>query len=388
MKKRVFICVLDSVGAGALPDAALFGDEGSNTLKSIYETGKLSIPNLCSLGIGSIEGLEFLGAVPSPISAHGRMREVSMGKDTTTGHWEIAGITSKKPLPTFPNGFPADFLDEFSRRVGRGVICNKPYSGTAVIADYGEQHINSGDLIIYTSADSVFQIAAHEDLVPRDELYKICETARKMLSGDLAVGRVIARPFAGKAPDFYRTDGRRDFSLEPPQKTVLDALSENGFDVLSVGKINDIFVGRGITRVIEAHNNDESAIGTRAALDTDFCGLCFANFVDFDMQYGHRNDPLGYAEALNRFDLWLGDFMKSMKDGDILIITADHGCDPATPSTDHSREYVPILVYGRSVRPVSLGTLCGFSSVAATVADIFGVEYRPDGKSFFGDISE
>jgi len=382
MTERVFLCVLDSVGAGELPDAAKFGDEGSHTIRSAYLSGALDLPNMKRLGLGNIEGLEFLGKVDSPLAAHGRMREISMGKDTTTGHWELAGITSERPLPTFPDGFPTDFLEKFSAAVGRGVLCNKPYSGTAVIADYGEEHIKTGSLIVYTSADSVFQIAAHEDIVSREELYEICSIARKMLCDELAVGRVIARPFAGEAPNFYRTDGRRDFSLEPPKRTLLDALSEAGLDVISVGKISDIFTGRGITRAIEAHNNEESASGTSLAQASDFRGLCFANFVDFDMIYGHRNDARGYAEALSRFDIWLGGFIEKMKDTDIIIITADHGCDPDTPSTDHSREYVPLLVYGANVDPIQLGTLDGFSSVAATVADIFGVDFCEYGASF------
>ena len=382
MTERVFLCVLDSVGAGALPDAAKFGDEGSHTIRSAYLSGALDLPNMKRLGLGNIEGLEFLGKVDSPLAAHGRMREISMGKDTTTGHWELAGITSERPLPTFPDGFPADFLEKFSAAVSRGVLCNKPYSGTAVIADYGEEHIKTGSLIVYTSADSVFQIAAHEDIVSREELYEICSIARKMLCDELAVGRVIARPFAGEAPSFYRTDGRRDFSLEPPKRTLLDALSEAGLDVISVGKISDIFTGRGITKAIEAHNNEESASGTSLAQASDFRGLCFANFVDFDMIYGHRNDARGYAEALSRFDIWLGGFIEKMKDTDILMITADHGCDPATPSTDHSREYVPLLVYGADINPIQLGTLDGFSSVAGAVADIFGVDFCEYGASF------
>ena len=310
------------------------------------------------------------------------MRELSKGKDTTTGHWEIAGVISKTPLPTFPNGFPEDFLEEFSKKVGRGVLCNLPYSGTAVIEDYGEEHMKSGKLIVYTSADSVFQIAAHESIVSRAELYEICETARKMLVGKLGVGRVIARPFDGEAPNFKRTDGRRDFSLEPPQKTMLDVLSERGLDVISVGKISDIFVGRGVTRKIEAHNNQESADGTDLAAKSDFHGLCFSNFVDFDMQYGHRNDAKGYALALNEFDSWLGGFLPRLGDTDVLIITADHGCDPATPSTDHSREYVPLLVYGKKIKPCELKTLVGFSGIAKTVCAIFGAEIDCEGESF------
>ena len=371
--KRVFLCVLDSVGAGELPDAADFGDAGSHTLKSVFATGKLNIPNLKKLGIGNIEGLDFLGTAEAPLASFGKMSELSKGKDTTTGHWEISGVICEKPLPTFPDGFPEDFLDRFSAAVGRGVLCNKPYSGTQVIADYGCEHIESGKLIVYTSADSVFQIAAHESVVPLDELYRICEIARGMLTGDLAVGRVIARPFAGDAPNFYRTGGRHDYSLAPTGRTLPDALAEGGFDVISVGKISDIFTGRGITRAIPAHNNGESAEGVDLASESDFCGLCFANFVDFDMVYGHRNDADGYAEALNRFDAWLGTFLPKMGESDLLIITADHGCDPGTPSTDHSREYVPLLVYGKTNAAENLGVIRGFTYIAKKVADIFGV---------------
>ena len=372
--KRVFLCVLDSVGAGELPDAAAFGDEGSHTLKSVFETGRLCSPNLQKLGIGNIDGLDFLGKNATPLASFGKMSELSMGKDTTTGHWEISGVVCEKPLPTVPDGFPREFLDRFSEAVGRGLLCNKPYSGTQVIADYGREHLDTGKLIVYTSADSVFQVAAHESLVSREELYRICETAREMLTGDLAVGRVIARPFAGEYPNFYRTEGRHDYSLEPTGRTLLDALSESGLDVISVGKISDIFAGRGVTRAIAAKNNGDSARGVDLAFESDFHGLCFANFVDFDMVYGHRNDAVGYAEALNRFDEWLGGFLPKLHREDLLIITADHGCDPGTPSTDHSREYVPLLVYGAGNKPSDLGVITGFTYVANTVADIFGVK--------------
>ena len=286
--KRVFLIVLDSFGIGYAPDAADFGDVGANTLNSAYLSGKLDIPNMTAMGLGNIEGVSCLSKAKSPKASFARLREISRGKDTTTGHWELMGLVSEKAMPTYPNGFPEDLIKEFSELVGRGVLCNLPYSGTDVIRDYGEEHLKTGKLIVYTSADSVFQIAAHESLVPREELYEICKTAREMLVGDLGVGRVIARPFSGEAPNFYRTDGRRDFSLEPPRKTMLDALAERGYDVLSVGKIRDIFVGRGVTRAIEAHDNKESAEGTVLAARSDFRGLCFANFVDFDMQYGHR----------------------------------------------------------------------------------------------------
>ena len=342
--KRVFLIVLDSFGVGELPDAAKYGDCGSDTFGAVSRSEYLDVPNMRSLGLFNIDGVSPKGAVESPRGAFGRAAERSAGKDTTTGHWEIAGVVSEKPMPTFPDGFPQYAIDEFSRLTGRGVLCNKPYSGTQVILDYGRQHMETGDLIVYTSADSVFQIAAHEDIVPIEELYGICRTARGMLKGELAVGRVIARPFKGEYPNFYRTSGRHDFSLEPTGETMLDRLKASGFDVISVGKINDIFASRGVTdhRGINKNNAD----GMEKTLELqkeDFTGLCFVNLVDFDMLYGHRNDVDGYAKALTEFDGYLGRFLENMRIDDVLIITADHGCDPSTPSTDHSREFCRYL---------------------------------------------
>lgn len=378
--KRVFLIVLDSVGAGAMPDAASFGDAGANTLKSCYATGKLCVPNLKKLGIGNIEGLEFLGRESSP-AAYGRMAERSNGKDTTTGHWEIAGLVSDTPMPTYPNGFPADIIKQFEKLTGRGVLCNKPYSGTEVIRDYGDEHVKTGDLIVYTSADSVFQIAAHEDVVPIETLYDYCRMARDLLCGEHAVGRVIARPFVGENGAYTRTANRHDFSLHPPKDTMLDALKAAGKAVIAVGKITDIFAGRGVTETILTHGNDE---GMQATLDTTkrpFEGLCFTNLVDFDMVYGHRNNAVGYTEALNAFDRWLGRFLQQLQAEDLLIITADHGCDPGDVSTDHTREYVPLLLYGNGVIPQNLGTRTTFADVAATVCTYLDVKYQTKGES-------
>ena len=373
--KRVFLIVLDSVGIGALPDAASFGDAGTHTVRSASASSRFSIPNLIGYGFGNIEGLDFLGRTDTPVAAHGRLRERSAGKDTTIGHWEIAGLVSEKPLPTYPNGFPEELLAEFSRRVGRGVLCNKPYSGTEVIKDYGDAHVKTGDLIVYTSADSVFQIAAHEDIVPIEELYRYCRIARELLTGEHGVGRVIARPFLGESGAYKRTSNRHDFSLEPWGETVLDALKAQGKDVIAVGKITDIFAGRGVTESIFTHNNGEGMQVTEELAERDFNGLCFTNLVDFDMLYGHRNDIDGYAEALSTFDRWLPTFLPKMKKDDVLIVTADHGCDPGDVSTDHTREYTPLMIFGASVKPVSLGERAGFSHIAATVADLLGVSY-------------
>jgi len=373
MIKRVFLVVLDSFGVGAMPDAAEFGDEGCSTIRSVSKSPKLKIPNLISMGLGNIEGAEIVGSCKSPLGAYGRMSELSKGKDTTTGHWEIAGVVSERPMPTFPNGFPREITDRLSRMIGRGILCNEPYSGTEVIRDYGEEHLRTGDIILYTSADSVFQVAAHEEKIPLTELYEICGTARKLLTGKYAVGRVIARPFAGAAPEFYRTESRRDFSLEPPEETLLDRLSQNGMDVIGVGKISDIFAGRGITQSFPVHGNSECEDALEELLEKDFCGLCFVNLVDFDMVYGHRNDINGYAAALSEFDFRLSRILPKLGSDDMLIITADHGCDPGDTSTDHTREYVPLLVYGEKIRPTSLGTQKGFSTLAASVAEMLGV---------------
>ncbi|MBQ8324185.1 MAG: phosphopentomutase [Clostridia bacterium] len=379
MTKRVFLIVLDSVGIGEAKDAAAFGDGGAHTMKSISDSSYFAVPNLLSLGLGNIPGLSFLGTTPAPLAAYARVEEQSAGKDTTIGHWEIAGLLSPRPLPTYPEGFPADLLAEFSRRVGREVLCNKPYSGTEVIKDYGDEHVNSGALIIYTSADSVFQIAAHEEIVPVETLYEYCRIARELLAGEHAVGRVIARPFLGENGNYKRTANRRDFSLEPTGETVLDVLQKQGLDVLSIGKIRDIFAGRGITESHPTHGNEEGMEVLLELQKKDFHGLCFANLVDFDMLYGHRNDIHGYAKALSAFDAWLPAFLAGMQDEDLLLITADHGCDPGDISTDHTRENVPLLLYGKRVKPVCLGVRNTFADIAATVADYLGVPYSTHG---------
>jgi phosphopentomutase len=379
--KRVFLLVLDGAGAGEAPDAAAFGDKGANTLRSVWQTGRLRIPNLLSLGLGCVPGLSFLGQTASPLAAFGALTERSAGKDTTTGHWELAGLVSGEPMPTFPGGFPDALIAAFSAAVGRGVLCNRPYSGTKVIRDFGERHLATGELIVYTSADSVFQVAAHTDAVPLEELYGICRKARQLLVGKWAVGRVIARPFAGSAPDFYRTADRRDFSLKPSGRTLLDALSEAGLDVIGVGKIGDIFAGCGLTRSYPEHGNPDCLDRTMQLAGEDFSGLCFVNLVDFDTLYGHRNDAVGYAEALDAFDLWLGEFLSRLGEEDALLITADHGCDPGDTSTDHTRERVPLLVYGRGISPGSFGIRESFADAAATVAELLHIDYACPGSS-------
>ena len=381
--KRVFLIVLDSFGIGEAPDAAAFGDKGANTLKSISRSEHFSVPNMRRLGLFNIDGLESMGAVPCPSAAHGKMQEKSMGKDTTIGHWEIAGIVSPDPLPTYPHGFPAEILDEFSKATGRGVLCNKPYSGTDVIRDYGEEHLKTGDLIVYTSADSVFQIAAHEDIVPVEQLYEYCRAARKILIGRHGVGRVIARPFIGQVGNFTRTANRRDFSIEPTDKTLLDAVKSAGKNVIAVGKITDIFAGKGVTETIITHGIAEGMQVSLDIAERDFDGLCFINLVDFDMVYGHRNDIDGYANAIAEFDRWLPTFLDKMGEDDALIITADHGCDPGDVSTDHTREYTPLLLFGKGIKPQNLGTRSSFADIAATVADMLEVDFSGDGKSFF-----
>ena len=366
MTKRVFLIVLDSFGIGEMPDAAEFGDEGSNTLKACFSTGKLNVPNMRALGLFDLDGVDYGEPAGLDGKTFARLSERSKGKDTTTGHWEMMGIISEKPFPTYPNGFPPEIITEFERRTGRKVLCNKPYSGTAVIADYGEEHLKTGALIVYTSADSVFQIAAHEDIVPVDELYRYCETARAMLTGEHAVGRVIARPFTGTHP-FTRTPRRHDFSLKPTQKTVLDEISEAGLTCYGVGKINDIFSGVGLNGFVRTENNADGMKKTEEFAAEDWEGLCFVNLVDFDMLYGHRNDVMGYTNALNEFDLWLGEFLKTLRGGDVVLITGDHGCDPTTPSTDHSREYVPLLKYGQRAFPEFSGTMNGFDNIGKMI---------------------
>lgn len=379
--KRVFLIVLDSFGVGEMPDAADFGDKGANTLRSCFNTGHLNIPNMARLGLFNIDGVTVGEKCENPLGAYLKIAESSKGKDTTTGHWEIAGCVSEKPFPTFPEGFPREVLDKFEEATGRKVLCNKPYSGTKVIADYGEEHLKTGALIVYTSADSVFQIAAHESIVPPDKLYEYCRIAREILNGDYAVGRVIARPFEGEHP-FTRTPRRHDFSLTPPKDTALDILKANSKEVIGVGKIYDIFAGKGLTQCDRQIGNAADMEITSKYLRENWSGLCFTNLVDFDMQYGHRRDPEGYAAALNEFDEWLGGFMRGMLPDDALIITADHGCDPCHTGTDHTREYIPMLIYGERIKPLDLGTRNGFGDIGASVLALLGVEGKVDGESF------
>lgn len=387
MAKRVFLIVLDSFGIGEGPDAELFNDEGSNTLKSISKSSKFNIESLKKLGLFNIDGIDYIDKEDNPIGAYGRLSEISMGKDTTIGHWEISGIISEKPLPTYPNGFPDEIIKEFSEKTGRKILCNKPYSGTKVINDYGVDHINTGALIVYTSADSVFQIAAHEDIVPVEKLYEYCKIARKILTGEHGVGRVIARPFLGQEGSFTRTSNRHDFSIEPPQNTMLDYIKYSGMDTIAIGKIYDIFAGSGITEYTYTKGNADGMNKTSDYLDKDFNGLCFVNLVDFDMNYGHRRDVDGYASALTEFDIWLSEFMLKLKDEDLLIITADHGCDPAfTKTTDHTREYVPVIVYGKNIKPVNLNTRNGFCDIGKTVCDFLEVDNNIAGNSFLEEI--
>ena len=376
--KRVFLIVLDSVGIGYEPDADQFGDVGANTMMRISASERFNIANLLSMGLGNADGIDYLPKTDEPRAAIGRMREISRGKDTTIGHWEIAGIVSKKPLPTYPDGFPKKIIEKFKSETGRGVLCNLPYSGTEVIAKYGDAHLDSGDLIVYTSADSVFQIAAHEDIVPPEQLYEYCRIARSILTGDDAVGRVIARPFTGERGSYRRTANRRDFSVEPPRSTMLTAIRDAGLDVIAVGKITDIFAGQGVTESLLTHGNREGMEATSEIVKRDFNGLCFVNLVDFDMLYGHRQDVDGYAAALSEFDSWLGEFVKELREDDVLMITADHGCDPGDSSTDHTREYVPLVVYGNKIKPVNFGTRMGFSEIGATVCDMLGVDFDAD----------
>ena len=385
-KRRLFLIVLDSVGIGEAPDAALFGDEGSNTVRAAVEAGA-DLPNLKKLGLFNIDGMDWTTGEQAPAGAFGRMQEASMGKDTTIGHWEIAGVVSPKPLPTFPDGFPPEIIEKFEQLTGRKVICNKPYSGTQLLLDYGREHVETGALMVYTSADSVFQVAAHEEVVPVEELYRYCEMARELLIGDYAVGRVIARPFIGEYPNYTRTSRRHDFSLKPPRPTMLDTIRDGGLDSIAVGKISDIFAGSGVTEIIRTANNTEGIARTLELLRRDFHGICFVNLVDFDMVYGHRNNAPGYAEALMEFDRALPEICAGLKKEDLLMITADHGCDPSTPSTDHSREYTPLVAWSPSVFPgTNLGTHSTFADIGATVVDFFGLENHTDGSSFLPEI--
>lgn len=387
--KRVFLIVLDSVGIGELPDAAEYKDVGSNTLKAASNSSYFSMPNMKNLGLFHIDGINKLFSFEEERQegAVARLAEASKGKDTTIGHWEIAGIISPQPLPTFPKGFPKKLLDEFSKRTGRKVLCNLPYSGTEVIREYGKEHLETEALIVYTSADSVFQIAAHESIIPIPQLYKYCEIARELCTGEFGVGRVIARPFEGEFPDFRRTANRHDYSLTPPRSTMLNQLQEAGYDVLAVGKIFDIFAGSGITDSVRTKNNAEGIEQTLEYMDREFEGLCFTNLVDFDMLYGHRNDIDGYAKALTYFDTQLPRILEKLQEEDILMITADHGCDPSTASTDHSREYTPLVMIGSLLKKgVNLGTRDQFSDIASTILDYFGLPSSIDGTSFLSEI--
>ena len=384
--KRVFLIVLDSFGIGQMPDSASFGDVGVNTLAACATSKKLHIPTMIAAGLGNIDGVSCLPKSDAK-GAYARLQESSMGKDTTIGHWEIAGIVSENPLPTYPEGFPDEILKPFMEQTGRGVLANAPWSGTEVINEYGEEHIKTGDLIVYTSADSVFQIAAHEDIVPPEQLYEYCRIARALLQGKHGVGRVIARPFVGQPGAFKRTANRHDFSLEPPRQTLLDAVKNAGKASIGVGKIHDIFAGQGLTEYVYNQSNANGMEHTDHYAAMDWEGLCFVNLVDFDMQFGHRRDIDGYAGALSEFDSWLSAFLPKLGDEDVVMITADHGCDPAyTATTDHTREYVPLLVLGRQVKPVNLGTRKSFADIAATVAELLDVKLDTPGKSFAKEI--
>ena len=380
--KRIFLIVLDSLGIGQMPDGPDFGDVGVNTLASCAKSAALSIPNMIAAGLGNIDGVDCLPKAHQT-GAVARLQEASMGKDTTIGHWEIAGIVSPDPLPTYPNGFPEEILEPFRAATGRGILANAPWSGTEVIDAYGEAHMRTGDLIVYTSADSVFQIAAHEDIVPPEQLYEYCRIARKLLRGKHGVGRVIARPFVGQPGAFKRTSNRHDFSLEPPAQTLLDAVKSAGLDSIGVGKIYDIFAGQGLSEYVYNKSNADGMAHALNYAKKDFTGLCFVNLVDFDMHYGHRRDVDGYAGALSEFDAWLPAFLGAMQEEDVLMITADHGCDPAyAATTDHTREYVPLLVMGKQVKPVNLGTRSTFADIAATAAELLGISLETPGESF------
>lgn len=368
MSERIFLFVLDSFGIGLAPDAALFGDEGSNTLKSIYEYGFKS-DNLRKLGLFNIDGINFGKKEEEPIGSFARLNEISKGKDTTSGHWEMVGYIGEKPFDVFPQGFPSDFIRDFEEKIGVGTLCNKPYSGTKVIEDYFDEHIRTKKLIVYTSADSVFQIAAHEDIYPRERLYDFCLIARKLLDEKYNVGRVIARPFVGEKGKLLRTDGRHDFSMKPPH-TVLDDLSSDGFDVIGVGKINDIFAGAGITENLGVNkNNADGMRKSTELLSRNFRGLAFINLVDGDSVYGHRRDVSGYADCISEFDSMIGEFMSGMKAEDLLLITADHGCDPTFKGTDHTREGVPFLAYKKGMKSVNFHTANGLGFVGRYVMD-------------------
>ena len=378
--KRVFLIILDSLGIGELPDADLYGDRGSNTLKAISSSKEFYIPNLLKRGIGNIDGVDYLQEEKEPKAAYGKLAEVSSGKDTTIGHFEISGMISTKPFPTYPDGFPPELIKELEKSFGVGTICNKPYSGTNVIEDFGEEHLKTGKLIIYTSADSVLQLAAHERYFGLKKLYVCCRKAREIMIDEHAVGRIIARPFEGEIGNFYRTANRHDYAVAPAKDTMLDVLKKNNYDVISIGKINDIFAGKGMTESNPTKGNLDGMDKCYNMLNRDFTGLCFMNLVDFDMLYGHRNDIDGYARALTEFDLWLGNFISHMKSADCLIISADHGCDPSTVSTDHSREYIPALFIGNGIKNINYGTRKSFADIGKTIISFFGLNSNIDGE--------
>jgi len=385
---RIFLIVLDSLGVGALPDADEYGDAGSNTLAGVFASGKLSIPTMQGLGLYNIDGVELMPKERGPTGCFARLAQKSKGKDTTTGHWELAGIVSDQPMPTYPNGFPADVVAALEKAWGRKMICNKPYSGTEVIADYGPRHMETGELIVYTSADSVLQIAAHEEIVPIGQLYEYCRQAREIMSGEHSVGRIIARPFVGESGSFTRTANRHDYSLLPPAPTMLDILRQKGLEVIGVGKIGDIFAGQGLSESHPTKSNKQGMQTLTQMAGRDFSGLCFVNLVDFDTLFGHRNDVDGYAGALNEFDAWLEAFIPQLRPGDMVMLTADHGCDPSFPGTDHTREYVPMIAFGPSLRKgVNLGTRPTFADIAATVQDFFDIPISTAGQSFLLDIT-
>ncbi len=384
--KRIFLIILDSLGIGAMPDAALYGDAGANTLASLRRFPGFDVPNMKSLGLFNILGVG--GGVEAPRAAYCRLAESSKGKDTIIGHWEICGIVSESPLPTYPNGFPDEVIQAFTALTGKEVLCNKPYSGTEVIKDYGEEHINTGKLIVYTSADSVFQIAAHEDVIPVEELYEYCAVARKLLKGKHGVGRVIARPFTGAVDNFVRTSRRKDYALAPPCATTLNRISEKGLQVIAVGKINDIFAGSGITAAYKTKGNKEGMELTSRIQAEDFGGLYFVNLVDFDMLYGHRRDVAGYAAAVMEFDGWLGDFVSNMRPDDVLMISGDHGCDPGYGHTDHTREYTPLLIYGEGIVPADLGEGKSFSLIGETVEQLLNVSVATKGNGLIDKITK
>jgi phosphopentomutase len=389
--KRTFLIVLDSFGIGEMPDAAAYGDAGSNTLAAIAQSERFNCPNMTQLGLFNIEGVTAKPGVVNPEGSYARMAEKGKGKDTTVGHWEIAGYAAEKALPVYENGFPEEVIRAFEEKTGRKVICNKPYSGTAVLTDYGQEHEETGALIVYTSADSVFQIAAHEEHVSVEELYRYCEIARnEVLVGEHAVGRVIARPFIGSYPNYTRTSNRHDYSLLPPVNTMLDVMQQEGLETIGIGKIYDIFGGRGVSEKIRTKNNDD---GMEETLDIvknrDFNGLCFVNLVDFDMVYGHRNNIEGYAQAATDFDKQLGEMLDLMREDDVLIITADHGCDPSTPSTDHSREHTPMLIYGNTIKAgVDLKTRSSFADISATILERYGILGKTEGTSFLNEVTK